>query len=196
VLYGPPTSLSLTPECPRPTLSFLEIALNWTKSQHFDKLNQFFWIVTIQIQTRHVRDHIGKENTTIAFKDWNIIMLDHQGFKTMKIFELSFCMSNLKNWLPKNVRLKGITNTTPIDLWLIKIYSTFFLNDFLVWFFLQDLVYLRLISKKPQHYRKSRLQKVPLHKILNRKIIITHFQNRIFDAKSRLQIEFFKNINY
>jgi len=28
-------------------------------------------------------------------------MFDHQSVKTMKIFDLSFCMSNLKNWLPK-----------------------------------------------------------------------------------------------
>jgi len=54
-------------------------------------------------------------------------------------------------------------------------------------FFLQDLVYLSLIFKSPQHYRKSRLQWTPLHNILNRKIIINHFQNCIFDAKTRLQ---------
>jgi len=62
-----------------------------------------------------------------------------------------------------------------------------------MWFFLQDLVYyLRFISKSPQHYRKLRLQWTPLHKILNRNIIINHFQNWIFDAKIRLLKIFFQ----
>jgi len=103
-------------------------------------------------------------------------MFDHQVVKTMKNFELSFCMSNLENSLPKNMMLKGLTNITATDLWLLKIYSTIFLNEFLVRFLLQNLVYLRLISKSPQHYRKSRLQWAPLYKILNRKIIIIHFK--------------------
>jgi len=60
--------------------------------------------------------------------------------------------------------------------------------------FLQDLVYLRLISKIPQFYRKSRLKWTPLQKILNRKIIINHFQNWIFDAKPTLQKGFFSKI--
>jgi len=40
------------------------------------------------------------------------------------------------------------------------------------------------------------LQWTPLHKILNRKIIINHFQNQIFDAKTKLQKELLKNTNY
>jgi len=43
-----------------------------------------FKIVTVEIQTRHVRDHIEKENTTISLMDWKIIMFDHEGVKTMK----------------------------------------------------------------------------------------------------------------
>jgi len=35
------------------------------------------------------------------------------------------------------------------------------------------------------------LQWVPLHKILNRKITIIYFEDRIFDAKTRLQAELF-----
>jgi len=34
-------------------------------------------------------------------------MFDHWGVKTMKICELSFCMSNLKNWAPKKYEDKG-----------------------------------------------------------------------------------------
>jgi len=33
-------------------------------------------------------------------------MLNHKGVKTMKIFELSFCMPNLKNWLPKKCEVE------------------------------------------------------------------------------------------
>jgi len=64
-------------------------------------------------------------------------------------------------------------------------------------FFLQDLVYLRLIFKSPQHYIKSRLLfKHPSTKSSIEKIIINHFQNQIFDAKTRNPKEFYKNINY
>jgi len=50
------------PKCSRPILSFLECALNWTKKrQHFDKFYQFFRIVTMQIQNRHVKDHMSKK---------------------------------------------------------------------------------------------------------------------------------------
>jgi len=40
------------------------------------------------------------------------------------------------------------------------------------------------------------LQWTPLHKILNIKIIIIHFQNQNFDAKIRLQKEFVKRKPY
>ncbi len=59
-----------------PFLSFLEVALNWTKSQHFGMLYHFKKSVTVQIQIRHVRDHLGKENTTISPMDWKIIRFD------------------------------------------------------------------------------------------------------------------------
>jgi len=42
------------------------------------------------------------------------------------------------------MRWKGITCISPINLQLIKIYqSTIFINEFRMWFFLQELVYLR-----------------------------------------------------
>jgi len=47
-----------------------------------------------------------------------------------------------------------------------------------------------------QHYGKSRLQWISLHKFLNRKIIILHFLDHFFNLKTRLQKEFFKNIKY
>jgi len=140
----------------------------------------FFGNVIIQIQTRDIKDHLGKENATISLMDWKIIMFDHEGVKLQKwveVFQSSFHMSNLKIWSPKNFRLKGLTCITPINLRLLKIYSTIFLNEFLMCFFLQDLVYLRLILKSPQHYGKSRLHSTVLHKVLNIKIIINHFQN-------------------
>jgi len=44
--------------------------------------------------------------------------------------------------------------------------------------------------------QKVKIAMVPLRKILNRKITIIHFQNWIFDAKTRLQKGLSKNINY
>jgi len=38
---------------------------------------------------------MGKENITISLTDWNIIMFDHEGVKTRKKFQFSFCMSTL-----------------------------------------------------------------------------------------------------
>jgi len=115
--------------------------------------------------------------------------------KSFEVFRSSFHKSKLKSWWPKNMRLKNLTGITPINLWLLKIYFTGFLNEFLLWYFLQNLVYIRLTSKNPQHYRKSRLQWIPFYKILDRKIINIHFQNWIFDAKTRLQKQLSKNMN-
>jgi len=79
-------------------LSFLEFALNWIKCQHFDKLYQFFGNVTVQIQTRHVRDCIGKENTTISLMEWKITMFDHEGVKTtIVMWSLSIHFSQVKS---------------------------------------------------------------------------------------------------
>jgi len=83
---------------PKACFEPLEICSNWTEKNILISWINFFWIVTVQIQTRHSRDHIGKQNTTITLQNWNIIMFDHEGVKTTKIFELSFCMSNLKSW--------------------------------------------------------------------------------------------------
>jgi len=79
---------------------------------------------------------MGKENIlTILLMDCKIMMLDRKGVKTMKViqvFQSSFCMSNLKIGHQKNMRLEGITCLTPINLWLFKIYSVIFLNEFLI----------------------------------------------------------------
>jgi len=77
-----------------------------------------------------------KENTTISLMDWKIITFDHEGIKTTKRFEIfqsSFHMSNLKSSSPKDMKIKGLTCITPINLWLLKIYSIIFLNEFLMW---------------------------------------------------------------
>jgi len=177
-----PHELSSIPKSPRPFLSFLEFFLNWWKSQNFDELHQFLKIMTEKIQTRHVRNQIEKENTTILLMDWKIIMFDHEGVKIAKVIFFSFHRLNLKSWSPKEYEGKGSYMHNPINLWVLKIYSRIFLNEFLMWFYLQDLLYLRPISKSLQYYGKSRLQWTPLYKILNRKIIINHFQNQIFDA--------------
>jgi len=40
-------------------------------------------------------------------------MFNHQDVKTMKIFELSFCLSNLKSWLPKKYEVEGPKKYNP-----------------------------------------------------------------------------------
>jgi len=88
----------LTPKCPRPFLNFLEFALNWIKCQYFDKFYQLNFFLTIQFQTRHVRDHMGKENTIISLMGWKIIMFDYEGVKTMKAnWSLSILSSYVKS---------------------------------------------------------------------------------------------------
>jgi len=50
--------------------------------------------------------------------------------------------------------------------------------------------------KEPSTLENQDLQWTPLHKIMNGKIIIIHFQNHIFDAKIRLQKDFLRNSNF
>jgi len=50
--------------------------------------------------------------------------------------------------------------------------------------------------QEPSTLENQDLQWKLLHKILNREIIISYFQNHIFDAKNALQKGFFKTINY
>jgi len=158
---------------PKPFFELFEISLIEQKSNiNFFELQLYKF--KLDIQTRHIRDHMGKENTTISLMEWMIIMFDHESVTTMNLrsFYSLFACQIKKFGHQKNMRLKGLTCITSINLWLLKIYSTIFGGLFLMWFFLQHLVYLRLISKSPQHYEKSRLQWTLLHKILNRKIIL------------------------
>ncbi len=58
----------------------------------------FFGIVTVQIQIRDVRDHMGKENTTISLMGWKIIIFDHEGVKTLNvIWSLSILLSHVNS---------------------------------------------------------------------------------------------------
>jgi len=50
--------------------------------------------------------------------------------------------------------------------------------------------------QEPSTLENQYLQWTPFHKIMNRKIIINHFQNQIFDAKTRLQEKISKNLKY
>jgi len=116
-------------------------------------------------------------------------------WKWCEVFLSSFHKSNLKSWWTKKYELKGPNMHNPNQFMASQnlLYNFFRWNSNVI-NFLQDLVYLRLISKSLQHYRKWRLQWVPLHKILNKKVTIIHFQNWIFDAKTRLKKQFSKNI--
>jgi len=40
-------------------------------------------------------------------------MFDHESVKTMKIFELSFCMSNLKSWSPQKYEVEWPNKPNP-----------------------------------------------------------------------------------
>jgi hypothetical protein len=48
----------------------------------FWSIVDFFFVVTIQILTRHVRNVIGKESTKTLLMMWKIIMFDYEGAKT------------------------------------------------------------------------------------------------------------------
>jgi len=85
-----------------------------------------------KIQIKHVRDHMGKENTTISqVMDWNFIMFDHKGVKIVKvIWSLSFFFLHvkLKKPITKKYDVQGHNIHIPINLRLFKIYFTNFLN--------------------------------------------------------------------
>jgi len=45
--------------------------------------------------------------------DRKIIMFDYEGVKTIKIFEFSFCISNLKNWSPQKYEIEWPNKHNP-----------------------------------------------------------------------------------
>jgi len=90
---------------------------------------------------------IWKKNTTILLLDWKITIFDHEGVKTVKvIWNLSIIFSHVKFEIEVTKKIWG---KRALHVWLQSIYnlskSTLitFLNEFLMWFFLQELVYLR-----------------------------------------------------
>jgi len=42
--------------------------------------------MTIQIQTRHVRDDIIEQNPRVLHMDWKIKMFDYKGIRTARMF--------------------------------------------------------------------------------------------------------------
>ena len=111
----------------------LEFALNWTKSQNFDMIYNFFGNVIVQIQTRHIKDHL-EEKKTLSFTDWKLIMFDHEGIKIAKVtWSLSIQFSKVKSKklvTKKNMRLKDLTCTISINLQFFKNSSTIFQMNF------------------------------------------------------------------
>jgi len=106
---------------------------------------------------------------------------------TVWSFQSSFHKSNLKSWWPKKYKFKGPNIYNPNQFMAFQNLLCIFFKWISNVIFSPRSSYLRLISKSPKYYEKSRLQWVPLYKILNWKIIIIHFQNPIFDTKTRLQ---------
>jgi hypothetical protein len=103
----------------------------------------------------------------------------------VKSFSFLFTSEILKVGDQKNMRLKGLTCITPINLWFLKIYSTIFVNEFSMKFCLQDLVCLRLLSRNA--------------KFLIEKSLSFIFKIGFVDAKNDFknfpQIETIKNIS-
>jgi len=92
----------------------------------------------------HTKD---KKTHNVRVMDWVIMMFDHEVVK--------WCETDLKsinnlfpyqiyNWgCEKNMRLKYImTRITTINIWLFKIYTTNFLNEFFKQFPPNDTMYL------------------------------------------------------
>jgi len=83
---------------PKTFFEILEICSKLNKKSTFWWVVSIFLIVIIQIQNRHVRDHIEKEITTISLMDWKIIMFDYEGDKTTKMMSsLSIFFSQVKS---------------------------------------------------------------------------------------------------
>jgi len=62
-------------------------------------------------------------------------MFDHEGVKTTKVMRsLSILFSQVKskNLVTKKYEVKGPNMHDPINLWLLKIYSTIFVGAFLM----------------------------------------------------------------
>jgi len=73
---------------------------------------------------------MGKKIQNITYGELRIIMFDHEDAKIVKVIRslLIFFLHVKPNKIDhsKNVRLKGKTCITPINLWLLKIYSAIF----------------------------------------------------------------------
>jgi len=54
---------------PKTFFELLEICSILNKNQHLDKFYQLKKKFNIKLQTRHDRDYMGKENTTISLVD-------------------------------------------------------------------------------------------------------------------------------
>jgi len=96
--------------------------------------------VTIQIQSRHVRHHIGKENTSISLMDWKIVMFDHEG---VIIVKKSWSLSILflhdvksRKLVSKIFDVKGPNMHNPNQFMASQNLHYNFLNEFLKWYFL------------------------------------------------------------
>ncbi len=131
--------------------------------------------------------------------DWKIIMFDREVVKTMNvIWSLSILFSptsNLKNWSPKKYKVKGhnMHNSNQFMVLQNLLYKFFkWTSNFI--FFPPSPTVFEAHFQEPSTLENQDLQWTPWHKILNRKIIIIHFQNQIFDSETRLHKEFFKNI--
>jgi len=104
-----------------------------------------------------VRDHIGKENITIPLTDWKIIMFDHEGIKTMKTSQFSFCMSILKSWSLKEYEAIGPSMHNPNQFMVFQ--NLFY--DFYKW--ISNVIFSPRSSVFEAHFQEpSTLQEVKI----------------------------------
>jgi len=113
-----------------------------------------------------------------------------------EVWQSSLHMSNLKSQSPKENKVE-VHNMQNLNQYLA---SQNVLYNFFKW--ISDVIFpLRsIVLEAPLKEHSTLLKvKIPMNTLaqnLNRKIIVSHLQNWIFEAKSRLEIEIFKNINY
>ncbi len=115
-------------------------------------------------------------------------------FLCLSIF---FHMSNLKSWSPPKYKFNGHNMHNPNQFTTFEnLLYNFFKWIFKVMFSPRSSVF-EAHFQEPSTLENEDLWWTPLYKILNRKIIIIHFYNWIFDDdNNRLQKKSFKNTKY
>jgi len=137
----------------------LGVFLNWTKSQLFDKLYQIF--LNCNCTNANYTNYIGKINKNISFglKDWNVWswgwLLKLQ--KRFQVFQSSFSYVKFIRLVTQKNEDKGPNMHNPNQFMAFQNYSIIFLDEFLMWFYLQDLVYFEAHFQEHETLQKVKV---------------------------------------